>query len=99
VTLSVRVYAEALGARTAHLRTINGDHEVDLIVTRPDGRAVAFEVKSSPDATAADVAHLAWLRREMGPDLLDCAVITTGRAAYRRSADSVAVIPASVLGV
>jgi predicted AAA+ superfamily ATPase len=43
--LSVRVYAGAAGARVRHLRTKNGDHEVDLIVERRDSRVVALEVK------------------------------------------------------
>ena len=34
VTLSVRVYAQANGARVSHLRTHGGGHDVDLIVER-----------------------------------------------------------------
>jgi predicted AAA+ superfamily ATPase len=98
VTLSVRVYAEPLGATVSHLRTKNGDHEVDLIVTRPDGRCVAFEVKSSPYVEPADLKHLTWLRGILSEDLLDAAVITTGTAAYRRREDGIAVIPAVLLG-
>ncbi len=45
VTLSVRVYAQATRARVSHLRTRNGDHEVDLIVERRDGRILAIEAK------------------------------------------------------
>jgi predicted AAA+ superfamily ATPase len=98
VALSVRVYAEAAGARTGHLRTRNGDHEVDLMVTREDGKVLAIEVKSSPSVTAEDVKHLLWLRGKLGADLVDAAVVTTGSAAYRRSADGIAVIPAALLG-
>ncbi|HYW32412.1 MAG TPA: AAA family ATPase, partial [Gemmatimonas sp.] len=47
VTLSVRVYAEALEARVRHLREHDGRHEVDLIVERADGKIVALEVKLS----------------------------------------------------
>src|SRR5690606_38391371 len=36
VTSSVRTYAQAAEARVYHLRTRNGDHEVDLIVERAD---------------------------------------------------------------
>lgn len=97
VTLSVRTYAEAAGARISHLRTTRGDHEVDLIVTRDDGRMVALEVKLAPIADDRDVRHLHWLRKRVGDDLLDAAVITTGPAAYRR-ADGIAVIPAALLG-
>jgi predicted AAA+ superfamily ATPase len=97
VTLSVHVYADAADARVSHLRTRRGDHEVDLIVTREDGRMLALEVKLAPVASDEDVTHLRWLRRHVGPDLLDAAVITTGPVAYRRP-DGIAVIPAALLG-
>lgn len=44
-----------------------------------------------------DVRHLHWLREELGDDLVDAVVITTGQAAYRRS-DGIAVVPAALLG-
>ena len=97
VTLSVRVYADAAGARVSHLRTHRGDHEVDLIVTRPDGRMLAIEVKLAPLADDHDTRHLHWLRDQVGDDLLDAVVITTGSAAYRRD-DGIAVVPAALLG-
>lgn len=97
VTLCVRVYAQRSEARVAHFRMHRGDHEVDLIVERRDGKCVAFEVKLSPLVTDDDVRHLVWLRDRLGGDVLDTAVITTGRHAYRRS-DGVAVIPAALLG-
>lgn len=96
VTLCVRVYAQASEAQIGHLRTWSGDREVDLIVER--GRQiVAFEVKLGQVVDDRDVRHLVWLRNELGDDLADAAVITTGRAAYRR-ADGIAVIPAALLG-
>lgn len=97
VTLSVRVYAQAAEASVHHLRTRNGDHEVDLIVQRADQRVVALEVKLAPGVSDEDVKHLHWLRERLGPDLLDAAVITTGRDAYRRT-DGIAVVPAALLG-
>ncbi len=97
VTLCVRTYAEAADAQVSHLRTHRGDHEVDLIVTRDDGRMVALEVKLAAVASDDDVRHLHWLREQVGDDLLDAAVITTGPAAYRRP-DGIAVIPAALLG-
>ena len=36
VTLTVRVCAQAAEARIGHLRTTNGDHEVDLVVEGSD---------------------------------------------------------------
>lgn len=97
VTLSARVYAQAAEAGTHHLRTRNGDHEVDLVVQRPDGRVVACEVKLGPDVDDHDVVHLRWLAARLGPALLDSVVVTTGRDAYRRP-DGIAVVPAALLG-
>ena len=97
VTLSTRVYAQAAGAETRHLRTQNGDHEVDLILERPDHKVVALEVQLAPTVDDHDVTHLLWLRERLGEDLLDTAVITTGTRAYRRK-DGIAVIPAALLG-
>lgn len=97
VTLSVRTYAQAADARVYHLRTRNGDHEVDLIVQRDDGRIVAIEVKIAPTVSDDDVRHLHWLREKLGDDMLDAVVVTAGRDAYRRR-DGVAVVPAALLG-
>jgi uncharacterized protein len=97
VTLGVRVFAQAAEASVRHLRTRNGDHEVDLIVERADHRIVAIEVKLAPTVTDADVTHLLWLREQLGEDLLDAVVISTGQYAYRRR-DGVAVVPAALLG-
>lgn len=97
VTLHVRVFAQASEARVFHLRTKGGRHEVDLIVVRDDGRVVAIEVKLAATVDADDVRHLDWLRGEMGDDLLDAVVLTTGPQAYRRP-DGVAVVPLALLG-
>jgi len=97
VTLSLRVYAQAAEATIGHLRMAGGEHEVDLIVERPDGRVVAFEVKLMRDVGDADVRHLKWLSDRIGDELLDAVVLTTGAEAYRR-ADGIAVVPAAMLG-
>lgn len=97
VTLSVRVYAQANRARVSHLRTHGGDHEIDLIVERADGGIVALEVKLTSTVNSEDLKHLKWLAERIGPRLLDAAVITTGREAYRRR-DGIGVIPAALLG-
>lgn len=97
VTLSVRVYARASEARVGHLRVHRGEHEVDLIVERRDGRVIAIEVKLGTAPNAHDLRHLAWLSERIGDDLLDAVVITTGTEAYRRP-DGIAVIPAALLG-
>ncbi len=98
VTQSVCVYAQSCEARVRHLRTHGGEHEVDLIVVRADGRVLALEVKLSATVGDNDTAHLRWLEGRIGPGLLDAAVIHTGPEAYRRQ-DGVAVIPAAMLTV
>lgn len=97
VALSVRVYAQRSECRVSHFRMHRGEHEVDLIVERRDGRCVALEVKLSPNVNDGDVRHLTWLRDKIGPALLDAAIVTTGTSAYRRP-DGIAVIPAALLG-
>ena len=97
VTLSVRVYAQASRARVSHLRTHGGGHEVDLIVERADGGIVALEVKLASTVDDGDLRHLTWLAERVGPRLVDAAVITTGREAYRRRT-GIGVIPATLLG-
>lgn len=95
--LCVHTYADAADARVAHLRTRNGDHEVDLIVQRPDGRVVAIEVKLTDRVTDDDVKHLRWLRERIGRDMIDGLVLYAGERAYRRP-DGVAAVPLGLLG-
>ena len=97
-TLSLRVYARASEAGVSHLRTSGGEHEVDLIVERGDGRVLAVECKLARDVDTDDVRHLNWLAAQLGDSLLDAVILTTGEEAYRRP-DGVAVIPAALLGV
>lgn len=96
-TLSVRVFAQAAEATVAHLRTKGGEHEVDLVVERADGRVLAMEVKLTYSVADDDVRHLLWLRDRLGDDLVDAVVLTTGADAYRRR-DGVAVVPLALLG-
>lgn len=97
VTLGVRVAAQAAEARVHHLRTRGGLHEIDMIVQRADQRVVAIEVKLGALVDDRDVRHLHWLAAELGPNLLDAVLVTTGQQAYRRP-DGVAVVPAALLG-
>lgn len=94
---SVRVYADAMNARVGHLRTKNGDHEVDLIVETNDMQCVAFEVKLADTVHDDDVRHLHWLRQQLGPRVADAVVLYTGPHAYRRP-DGIAVVPLGLLG-
>jgi predicted AAA+ superfamily ATPase len=97
VALDVRVCAQAGEATVGHLRTHRGDHEVDLIVERDDRKVVAIETKLAASVDDDDVKHLRWLRHELGDDLLDAVVVSTGPYAYRRP-DGIAVVPAALLG-
>lgn len=58
VVQSVRVYAQAVRASVYLLRTSRGDHEVDIIVERSDGRIVAMEVKLTSNVTDDDAEPL-----------------------------------------
>jgi predicted AAA+ superfamily ATPase len=97
VTLDVRVYAQAAEARVGHLRTESGRREIDLIVERDDHRVVAIEVKLARTVRDGDVRQLQWLESQIGDQLLDAVVISTGPQAYRRP-DGIAVVPAALLG-
>jgi predicted AAA+ superfamily ATPase len=97
VAQSVRVYAQAAEAEVRHIRTYGGDHEIDFIVVRDDGRLVAIEVKLTRNPNDDDLRHLRWLQERAGDLLLDSVVITTGPEAYRRT-DGIAVVPAALLG-
>lgn len=96
VTLCLRVPAQAAEADIAHLRTRNGDHEVDLVVVRDDGRALAIEVTPANTVSDHDTKHLNWAAERLGSRLLDAIVINTGPNAYRRH-DGIGVIPLGLL--
>jgi predicted AAA+ superfamily ATPase len=97
VTLTLRVYAQPLGAEISHLRTYRGDHEIDLILDAPGGRILAIEIKLAEAIDDADVRHLNWLSDKLGEQVIDRIIITTGRHAYRRR-DGIAVVPFALLG-
>ncbi|ROO62714.1 hypothetical protein EDC02_4702 [Micromonospora sp. Llam0] len=95
--LSIHTYAEAAEARVGHLRTRNGDHEVDLIVQHADGRVLGVEVKLADRVEDADTKHLHWLRDRIGKEVIDGVVVYAGEHAYRRR-DDIAVVPLALLG-
>lgn len=97
VTLSVRVLAQRAEATVAHLRTRNGDHEIDLMLTNPEGKVLAAEVKLSGTVSDHDLRHLKWLTGKYSEHVIDRIVITTGPAAYRRP-DGIAIVPLALLG-
>jgi len=97
VALTVQVHAQTRGARVAHLRTLRGDHEIDFIVERDDGKVLAVEAKLTNVPSDRDAKHLNWLAAQIGDALVDAVILTAGTFAYRR-ADGVAVVPLSLLG-
>ncbi|MCC6227581.1 MAG: DUF4143 domain-containing protein, partial [Microthrixaceae bacterium] len=97
VTLCVRVAAQAVEASVGHLRTRNGDHEIDLVLVRDDGKVLAIEVKLAASVEDRDTAHLRWLAQRLGESLIDAIIINTGPNAYRRP-DGIGVVPLALLG-
>ncbi|MDR0592942.1 MAG: hypothetical protein LBG60_06740 [Bifidobacteriaceae bacterium] len=89
--------AQLNGSETFHLRTVDGRHEVDVIVQRPDLRVLAVAVKLSTAVRPADVADLNWLGAQIPGRVVDKLLINTGQRAYRRP-DGVAVAPLALLG-
>lgn len=96
-TLSARVAGQAAEAKCYHLCTRGGEHEVDLILERYDGKVIAFEVKLAPTVSENDLTHLRWLGTQLGERLIDRVVITSGQHAFRRP-DGIAVVPLALLG-
>lgn len=96
IQLSLRTYTAVNDAALSYIRTRNGDHEVDFIVSRGK-KVVAIEVKMAQEIGNSDVKHLLWLKSVMKDDLTDMVVINTGPVAYRRE-DGVAVVPAALFG-
>lgn len=96
-TLCFRVSAQAAEADVFHLRTRNGDHEIDLVVVRPDGRVIGVEVKLASTVDDHDAKHLHWLRDQLGDRVIDSVVVSTGPIAYRRR-DGIAVVPLALMG-
>jgi len=96
----LRVYGSPLGAEVSHYRDKTG-LEADAILTLPDGRWGAFEVKlgaRQEDEAARNLLAVAAridAERSGAPAFL--AILTAGSHALRR-ADGVYVIPAGCLG-
>jgi len=96
VALNLQTYAQACDARLSHLRTANGQHEVDFLVTRRD-RVVAIEVKLARSVDGRDVRHLNWLESVLPAYRVTKVCVTTGPWAFTRD-DGVHVVPAALLG-
>jgi predicted AAA+ superfamily ATPase len=97
VVQSVLVYADLVGAEASHFRQQDGRHEVDIILQR-GAKVIAIEVKLASHVTDDHVKHLRWLQEQLGDNLVEAIVVTTGEFGYRRP-DGIAVVPAALLGV
>lgn len=100
VVRDVRIYAQKHGGHVHHWRDQN-QNEVDVVVTLPDGRWGAFEVKMNPaDSDKAAASLLAFAEKvdqgKAGPPAA-LGVITSTGFAYRRP-DGVTVLPIGTLG-
>jgi hypothetical protein len=62
-----------------------------------DKLVLAIEVKLKRTIKDDDTRNLHWLEEQIGDELLDAIVITTGDTAYRRP-DGIGVVPAALLG-
>ena len=95
--LHLQTFAINNRLKVKHLRTGNGEHEVDFILEQPDGRFIAVEAKLNGAVTDADQKHLLWLKDKVGDQMIDSLVINTGQYAYRTK-HGVAAIPLALLG-
>lgn len=89
--------ATSTEATVGHFRAYGGEPEVNLVAKGRSGRVVAIEVKFAATPSERDGRHLNWLEREIGDELLDKVIVTTGANAYRRE-DGIAIVPAALLG-
>ncbi|MDR2975341.1 MAG: hypothetical protein LBV00_11640 [Propionibacteriaceae bacterium] len=66
--------------------------------TVSDGPMVGalFEIQLSATVNDEHAKRLAWLKRQIGSDLVNSIIITTGRYAYRRADVSVAKLTCAV---
>lgn len=100
VVRDVRIYAQRLGGQVHHWRDQN-QNEVDVVVTLPDGRWGAFEVKMNPaDTDKAATSLLAFAEKvdqNKAGSPAALGVITSTGFAYGRP-DGVTVLPIGTLG-
>jgi predicted AAA+ superfamily ATPase len=83
--------------RLHHLRTVQGVHEIDLIIELGGSRVIGVEVKANASPTAQDDAkHLRWLRAELGDRFVAGVVFHTGPRVYELD-DRIVAAPISVL--
>lgn len=80
-----------------HWRTHDGQ-EVDLVMERPDGSVLAFEVKASTNVRDDDARGIRVLARRLGPDNVTGFVMHTGTRGWRMDEQTFAVPIANLWG-
>ncbi len=99
VIRDLRVYAQPLGGRVESWRDELGN-EVDAVITLPDGRWAAFEVKMGQSAVDEAAASLLRLADTIDPDRHGspaALVVVTATGAAGQRADGVHVVPVTAL--
>lgn len=96
VVLHLRAIAAAgeTPVRLFHLR--EQDHEIDVILERPDRRLIAVEAKATAAPDRADAAHLRWLRERLGDRVAATLLVHTGTRAFPLG-DAVIAVPLAAL--
>lgn len=79
----------------AHFRDRSGT-EVDIIIERPDGTAVAIEVKSTRTVSQSDASALRFLRERLG-DRLQCGIVFHTGQLTARLGERVWAVPVAAL--
>ena len=82
-------------ATLTHFRDAEG-HEVDLVLSTPDGRVAAIEVKAAIDVDERDFHGLAYLRDRLGSRFVNGVVVHCGPTANRWG-DRLTSVPVSAL--
>ena len=98
VAQSLKVYADTVGTKVHHLRTVRGDHEVDFIIEQGE-YILAIETKFSTSITNEDVRQLNWLEKSIKDRKVVKALVYTGDYLAKRDSDDVLLIPAACIGV
>lgn len=97
----LRVYSQSLGGTVKHYRNSNGQ-EADAVITLPDGRWAAVEVKlGGQQAIETGARNLLAIAADISPKLPKPSflmVLTGTQVAYRRD-DGVLVAPIATLGL
>ena len=97
----LRIYAESFGGALYHYRDYSG-REIDAVITLPDNRWCAFEIKLGANQIDAAAAGLLAVMREIEedpkgkPPAVLCVICGMSNAAYRRP-DGVLVVPITAL--